>query len=95
VFCIQEIRCSEKTRPEGLKTVPGYPFCYWLHSEGTGGHHGVATFCKTEPISVEYGLPIKEEDNEKEKKLKRMFNGEGRLIATEFEKFFLLNTCKS
>jgi exodeoxyribonuclease-3 len=39
-----------------------------------------STFSKVKPVSVEYGIGIPEHD------------GEGRVITTEFERFYLVNT---
>jgi exodeoxyribonuclease-3 len=40
----------------------------------------VSTFSKVKPVSVTYGIGIAEHD------------GEGRVITTEFDRFYLVNT---
>ena len=42
------------------------------------GYSGVATFCKNEPLDVQYGLGVK-------------YDREGRVLITEFENFLLYN----
>jgi len=91
-MCLQEIKCSEKTKPDELKTIKNYPHTYWSYAEQSG-LHGVATLCKTEPKNVVYGFPEDSEDTDKEVAAKENFNKEGRLITVEFEKFFLINAC--
>lgn len=93
IMCVQETKCSEKTKPVEVKTIPNYPHTYWSYSEEGSGHNGVATFSKVKAESVTYGIPIEEHDSEEDKKSKKGFNKEGRLITTEFEKFYLLNAC--
>ena len=55
----------------------GY-YQYWNSAEKKG-YSGTAVFTKKEPISVNYGLGIKEHDNE------------GRLITLEFENYYFVN----
>ena len=76
VFCFQEVKASEEQIPEMLKSI-GY---YSYHSIAEKkGYSGVSTFTKAKPISVRK-MGIEEFDNE------------GRVIALEFENFFLINT---
>jgi len=91
IMCLQETKCSEKTKPAEMKSVPNYPHTFWCYAEEANGHNGVATLCKIKPESVSNGIPIGDDDSDEDKKLKRSFNKEGRLIVTEFEKFYLLN----
>lgn len=52
---------------------------YFASSEVKKGYSGVAVFTKEKPICVEYELPIAE------------FQGEGRIVHLEFEKFHYFN----
>lgn len=58
--------------------LEGY-YQYWNYAEKKG-YSGTAIFCRQEPISVSYGIGIEEHDKE------------GRVIATEFEDYYLV-TC--
>lgn len=87
ILCLQEIKCSDKTKPEEFKKLDGYPYLYWSFAD-QAGLHGVAIFSKTEPLSVKNGLPSDDDDSDAEK-----FNKEGRLITVEYEKFYLINAC--
>lgn len=51
---------------------------YW-YSANKKGYSGTAVFSKTEPLSCTYGMGIEEHDQE------------GRVIALEYDKFFLVN----
>lgn len=51
---------------------------YWNYAKKKG-YSGTAVFTKIEPLSVSYGVGIEEHD------------GEGRVIALEFEEFYLVN----
>ncbi len=94
IMCLQETKCSEKTKPGELAEVEDYAHISWAYSEA-GGQNGVATLSKKKPESVTYGFPIAEDDSSEDKELKEMFNTEGRLIASEFDKFTLINVCKA
>ena len=65
---------------EGQAEVPleGY-HQYWCSADKKG-YSGTAIFCRQEPISVSYGIGIEEHDKE------------GRVIAAEFEDYYLV-TC--
>lgn len=54
--------------------------CYFTGEKA--GYAGVALYSKEKPINVEYGIGNKEYDKE------------GRVITAEYEKFFLIATCK-
>ena len=94
ILCLQEVKSSEGTQPPELKSIENYPHAYWSFSEHQG-HYGVGLISKVKPENVVNGLPIKDSDSEKDKKLKEMYNTEGRLITAEFDKFFLIDVCKS
>ncbi|ODN04426.1 DNA-(apurinic or apyrimidinic site) lyase [Orchesella cincta] len=90
VLCLQEIKCNEKTKPEEVQKIDGYPHLYWCFADQPG-MHGVALFSKTEPLNVKNGLPADEGDSDNVKSSKEKFSKEGRLITAEFEKFYLIN----
>jgi exodeoxyribonuclease III len=73
-----------------VSKIENYPYTYWSFAEAAG-HHGVGIISKVKPENVTYGLPIKDDDSEEDKKLKKSFNTEGRLIVAEYEKFILIN----
>lgn len=74
IFCIQESKLSEGQIELDL---PGY-YDYWNYAEKKG-YSGVAIFTKDKPVSVSYGIGIKEHDNE------------GRVITVEYEDFYMIN----
>ena len=76
VLCLQETKAHPDQVDEMLK---GYEHHYW-NSAVKKGYSGTAVFSKIKPVSVKYGIGIEEHDQE------------GRVIAVEFEKFFLV-TC--
>uniref|UniRef100_A0A0K8U5Z3 DNA-(apurinic or apyrimidinic site) endonuclease n=2 Tax=Bactrocera latifrons TaxID=174628 RepID=A0A0K8U5Z3_BACLA len=76
IFCLQEIKCTIDQLPEEVARIPGY-HPYWLCMPG--GYAGVAIYSKIMPINVVYGIDNKE------------FDGAGRMITAEYEKFFLIN----
>lgn len=57
-------------------SFPGYT-SYWNYAEKKG-YSGTAIFTKHEPLSVKYGIGIEEHDKE------------GRVIALEYEKFWIV-----
>lgn len=74
VFCLQET----KMQPEQLDlNFDGYK--KYFNSAIKKGYSGTAVYSKIEPISVSYGIDIKEHDLE------------GRVITLEFENFYLVN----
>mgnify|MGYP006439601781 FL=1 len=74
VLCLQETKAHPDQVDEMLK---GYEHHYW-NSAVKKGYSGTAVFSKIKPVSVKYGIGIEEHDQE------------GRVIAVEFEKFFLV-----
>ena len=75
IFCIQETKMQEG-QIENF-TLNGYKQ-YW-NSAIKKGYSGTAIFTKIEPISVSYGIGIKEHDQE------------GRVITLEYKDFYLVN----
>lgn len=73
IFCIQETKLQEgqiELQLDGYKQ-------YWNYAEKKG-YSGTAVFTKQEPLTVQYGMDIKEHDQE------------GRVITLEFEQFYLI-----
>ena len=73
IFCIQETKMQEG---QAELTLDGY-HQFW-HSAEKKGYSGTAVFTKKEPLSVQYGINGKHND-------------EGRVITLEFEDFYLVN----
>ena len=74
-FCLQEIKLQEGQTdfaPEGYNA-------FWNYAEKKG-YSGTAVFSRKEPLSVAYGMGIKEHDSE------------GRVITLEFDDHYLI-TC--
>lgn len=76
IVCLQETKAHPHQVDHELKEM-GYNYEFW-NSADKAGYSGTAIFSKIEPLSVIYDMGIEEHDNE------------GRVIATEFEKFFLV-----
>lgn len=74
IFCIQETKCQEGQIELQFK---GYK-SFWNSAEKKG-YSGTAIFTKKVPLSVTYGIGIKEHDKE------------GRVITLEFDKFYIVN----
>lgn len=73
IFCIQETKLQEGQIDLNLE---GY-YQYWNYAKKKG-YSGTAIFSKKKPLSVSYGLNIKEHDQE------------GRIITLEFENFYMI-----
>lgn len=74
-----DVFCVQETKlQEGQieLDLPGY-YQYWNYAEKKG-YSGTAIFTKQKPISVRYGIGVEEHDHE------------GRVIAAEFEEFFVV-----
>lgn len=80
VLCLQETKCAERSLPVDITSMPEFPHKFWSGSEEKEGYSGVAMLCKTEPLSVTYGIGKEEHDKE------------GRCITAEFPSFFLVTT---
>ena len=74
VLCLQETKMQ---REQADFQFPGY-YEYWNSATTRKGYSGTAIFSKTEPLSVTYGIGREE------------FDGEGRVIAAEYEEFLLV-----
>ncbi|MCM1135112.1 MAG: exodeoxyribonuclease III [Clostridium sp.] len=73
IFCLQETKLQEG---QISLELPGYRQ-YWNYAEKKG-YSGTAVFTKKEPLSVSYGIGIKEHDHE------------GRVITLEFQDFYMV-----
>ncbi len=77
ILCVQETKAQVDQLDEQLAKPNGY-FNYWNSAEKKG-YSGTATFSKVEPKITKLEM-----DNEK-------FDGEGRVILTEYDEFMLYN----
>jgi len=83
VFCMGETKLSHDTKSANIlldldHEFPQYQYKYYNTSSGRKGYSGTAIWCKVEPLQVKYDLP-------------NHTNDEGRLIAVEFKKFWLVH----
>jgi exodeoxyribonuclease-3 len=76
VLCLQETRAQDDQVLEALEGVDGYHII--TNSAVKKGYSGSAILTKTEPLAVRYDIGIEEHDQE------------GRVIAAEFEDYFLI-----
>lgn len=75
ILCIQET----KAHPDQVdKILADYDHHFW-NSAQKAGYAGTAIFSKIKPLSVKYGIGKKDHDQE------------GRVIALEFDTFYLIN----
>jgi len=77
ILCLQETKLGRDAPPDlGLDNLPSQIF----HSADKPGYSGTAILSRTAPLSVEldFGDPF--------------FRGEGRVIAAEFDRFFVVNS---
>ena len=77
VLCLQEARIHTDQLTDVMRNPPDY-HSYWATAEKKG-YSGVATFSRHEPQDVRAGLG------------QSRFDVEGRVLATEFPRFTLLN----
>ena len=77
IFCLQETKAAYEEVKSAMELFPGYKL-YVNSSKARKGYSGTAILTKTEPISVTYDMNVEEHDQE------------GRVIAAEFEQFFLV-----
>jgi exodeoxyribonuclease-3 len=86
ILCLQETKAEEHQSEVDL---PDYEE-YWNSSKGRKGYAGTAIFSKTKPLSLIFGFP---EDIIKKYKLVDGYgdpNEEGRVIAAEYEDFYVV-----
>jgi exodeoxyribonuclease-3 len=77
ILCLQEIKAMPDQLPESVKNLEGYE-AYWYPAKRKG-YAGVCIYTRIKPLNVIYGMDIPEHDQE------------GRVLALEFEDFFLVN----
>lgn len=77
ILCLQETRVDPHLLPAQVRNPPEYRI-HWNPGEKKG-YSGVATFLKTEPVRIEYGMGMKK------------FDREGRILLTEYDDFILIN----
>ena len=87
ILCLQETKAEEH---ESEVDLPDYEE-YWNSSTRKKGYAGTAIFTKEKPILVSFGFP---EEYVKKFKLEDGYgdpNAEGRVVAAEFEAFYVVN----
>jgi exodeoxyribonuclease-3 len=77
IFCLQETKAHENQLDDELKNIDKYS-SYFFSAERKG-YSGVATYTRIKPLNIRTGFG------------KPMFDTEGRVIETEYEKFTLFN----
>lgn len=77
ILAIQETKAQPDQLSPELKDIPGY-YSYF-HSAERKGYSGVAVYSKTKPLNVIAGLG------------KNNFDNEGRVLALEYDSFYLIN----
>jgi len=76
-FCLQETKAQDDQTLEALADISDYHI--FTHSAEKKGYSGVAVLCKKEPLNIFKGIGIAQHDME------------GRVIALEYDSFFLVN----
>ena len=74
ILCLQETKAQQEQVELGMEFSE---YDVYFNSAVKKGYSGTAIFTKVKPLSVTYGIGIKEHDQE------------GRVITAEFEKFYL------
>lgn len=88
ILCLQETKAEQHQSEVDL---PDYVE-YWNSSKGKKGYSGTAIFSKEEPLEVLYDFPTHLVDQFELKDKYGDPNQEGRVIAAEFEDFYVV-TC--
>jgi len=78
IFSLQEIKLQDDQRTDEMINIKGY-HSYWSYSIVKKGYSGVATYTKTKPEYVKYGLDIEK------------FDQEGRILELGFKDFIFFN----
>ncbi len=78
IFCLQETKANPDQLPPEMLSPAGYS-AFFSSCQIKKGYSGVALYSKVEPLSVIYGMGIKE------------FDQEGRFIGAEYDDFWLIN----
>ena len=89
-----DILCLQETKAEQGQAVIDLPQYveYWNSSKGRKGYSGTAIFSKEEPLEVLYDFPAEIAAKYKLKDTYGDPNTEGRVIAAEFDDFYVV-TC--
>lgn len=77
VLCLQETKAAQEEVKSTLDLLPGYEV-YVNSSKARKGYSGTAILSKAKPLNVTYDMGIEEHDQE------------GRVIAAEYEHYFLV-----
>jgi exodeoxyribonuclease-3 len=78
IVCLQETKCEPEQLDEKTLNLKGYN-SYFSFSKGRKGYSGVGIYSKEIPEKVEYGIGIKE------------FDDEGRILVVYYKNFILIN----
>jgi len=78
IICLQETKCEPDQLDEKTRNIFGY-YSYFSYSKKRKGYSGVAIYSKIKPEKVEYGIGIKE------------FDDEGRIVIAYYKNFILIN----
>lgn len=90
IFCLQETKASPDQLPPELTAAKGYT-AYFASSTARKGYSGTAIYTKEEPIDVSVGFPDQILEAFDLKDDYGVLNDEGRIIAAEFQKFYLVS----
>lgn len=78
IVALQETKLQEHQRTDAMLNFDDY-HSHWAYSTVKKGYSGVATYSRIKPLSVNAGIGIPE------------FDGEGRVLETDFGDFILFN----
>lgn len=78
IVALQETKATPEQLPAEVACLPGW-HCYWDSSTVKKGYSGVAAFSRTAPLAATPELPAPR------------FQGEGRLLHLEYERFHFFN----
>lgn len=78
IVCFQETKCQPEQLEEEYKNFKDY-YSYFSYPLFKKGYSGVAIYSKQKPIKVDYGLGVKE------------FDDEGRTLVAHYKDFVLIN----
>ncbi len=78
IVCFQETKCEPDQLDVDARNLKGYN-SYFSYSKKRKGYSGVAIYSKEKPIKVEYGIGIKD------------FDDEGRTLVAFYKDFVLIN----
>jgi exodeoxyribonuclease III len=100
ILCISETKLGDDNIKNQINDqikikYPQYKYRYWSNSENKLGYSGTAIFMKKKPLNLIYGINYEsnnELNNEKEfQEFTNFLSIEGRIIAIELKKFYLIN----